>query len=295
MSWTPRSDEELDHQYDCSRWTKRVDAETMRTDPDRIVTIHLDALKKNEITDASIPCEVLSYDESDRQKVAVYVPKNLPKDAPVLIFIHGGYWQAHFVTHDLFQIVAKAFAPFGAAVALLGYNLCPDVTMSTLVEQVLTGIDKAVEFAAQRGSRGVYVAGVSAGGHLAAMVLAKSSHKLIKGGVPISGLHDVRRLVPTTINKPLYLNDDTAWEVSPLNQLDSYKKNCVDRKILITYGMNESPEFADQSSNLNQALKNLGIDSVLLPVPDVDHFNIIENLIDPEFLLTKEIVKLMGL
>ncbi|XP_074659398.1 kynurenine formamidase-like [Tubulanus polymorphus] len=295
MSWTPKSDEELDYQYACSKWTKRVDAETLRADPDVLLNTHFDLLKKNEITDGSIPCEVLSYGESDRQKVAVYVPKNLPKDAPILVFIHGGYWQTHFITHDMYEILARAFAPFGVAVALLGYNLCPDITMATMVDEVLTGMDKVVEFAEKRGSRGVYVSGHSAGGHLSAMVLAKSSHQLIKGGIPVSGLFDVRRLVPTTINKPLYLNDDTAWEVSPLNQLDSYKKNCADRKILITYGMNESPEFADQSSNLNQALKNLGIDSVLLPVPDVDHFNIIENLIDPEFLLTKEIFKLMGL
>ena len=126
---------------------------------------------------------------------------------PLAIFIHGGYWQRldrSFVSH-----FAAGLNAHGVAVAMPSYDLCPQVSLATLTEQLRA----AARFLLARHGRLDLALGHSAGGHLAAMLLAAG---LVPAALPISGLFDLRPLVHTTVNDGVHFNRTEAWHLSPL-------------------------------------------------------------------------------
>jgi len=150
----------------------------------------------------------LSYGPTARQVLDLFWPDD-GRDGPLAMFIHGGYWQG--LDKSFFSHLAAGMLSQGIAVAVPSYDLCPDVTLGEIVAQIRV----AARFLHGRHGRLDLATGHSAGGHLAAMLLAD---KLVPAALPISGLFDLAPLIPTTINVALGLDLATARALSPLNR-----------------------------------------------------------------------------
>uniref|UniRef100_A0A2C9LT27 Alpha/beta hydrolase fold-3 domain-containing protein n=1 Tax=Biomphalaria glabrata TaxID=6526 RepID=A0A2C9LT27_BIOGL len=149
---------------------------------------------------------------------------------------------------------------------------------------------------------GIYLAGHSAGAHIAAMMLMASLSQydafdsdLIKGAVLISGVYDLRPLVKTSNNEALRLSETEAWRFSPLNFVQEIAHESQHRHVVVAVGEYDPPEFRRQSGEMEQMLRNFGVKTSYLDVPDVDHFNIVEKLSESKYILTQECIRLMGL
>ncbi|WP_078486176.1 alpha/beta hydrolase [Solemya velesiana gill symbiont] len=73
----------------------------------------------------------IPYGSSERERLDLFLPEE--ENAPVQLFIHGGYWQA--MNKSFFSFLARELVSKGVAVAVINYDLCPSVTLDTIVEQ----------------------------------------------------------------------------------------------------------------------------------------------------------------
>ena len=138
------------------------------------------------------------------------------------MFIHGGYWRA--LDKADFAFVAPPFVAQGIAVAVVNYDLCPDVSIATIVDECR----RAVAWLAREGrahgagADRIVVGGHSAGGHLAAMMLAtdwrcgRLRARPVAAGVSLSGVHDLAPLVQFSFNADFRLDDAEAARLSPV-------------------------------------------------------------------------------
>ena len=175
---------------------------------------------------ASVRCDLdVAYGAGDRETLDILYPE---RDGPVplIVFLHGGYWLS--MTKDSYAFIGKNFVASGAAFAVIGFGLCPDITLAHMVGQVERAIghlwDRADEYGLDR-SR-FYLAGHSSGGHLAAMVLGGGVSgnppvppETFKASVIVSGLFDLAPIARTYINNYIRLDDAGVSALSPLHHL----------------------------------------------------------------------------
>lgn len=218
-------------------------------------------------------------------------------DAPVFVFIHGGYWRA--LSKDDSSFMAPAFTAAGATVVAINYSLAPAATLPAIVDQCR----RAVAWVYKNISRfqgdpaRIHVSGSSAGGHLAGMMLARGWHdalgvpgNVVHSASPISGLFDLRPLMSTHINAWAHLDPQSAQALSPVFHLPD--QACP---ILLAWGEHETAEFKRQSRLYAQAWQARGYPASTLEAPGVNHFNILMDLRDPHSALSRSILGLMGL
>ncbi len=157
----------------------------------------------------------LSYGESPRQFIDMFAAN--AGTAPLALFIHGGYWRS--LEPSLFSHMARGLNARGVAVAVAGYDLCPQVTIADIIEQ----IRHACIFLWLRTGGRMMVFGHSAGGHLAGAMVATDwptlyprAGDLVPAAYSISGLFDLAPLVGISMNQDLRLDAASAREASPL-------------------------------------------------------------------------------
>ncbi len=218
----------------------------------------------------------LKYGPSERQVLDIFWP-GTSRDVPLAMFIHGGYWQA--LDKDWFSHLATGFLAHGIALALPSYDLCPQVSLDVLTEQ----IREAAAFLIKRHGRNVYATGHSAGGHLTAMLMAtdfftRGLPGKVHGGYAISGLFDLERLVETSINTALKLDAKGARALSPLHL------PAPEGKLLAFVGDLEGEEYASQSRRIAEAWAGTwGF------IPGANHFTAIAPLTAPDSDMMKMI------
>ncbi|HET7098418.1 MAG TPA: alpha/beta hydrolase, partial [Casimicrobiaceae bacterium] len=162
----------------------------------------------------------LRYGTGAKETLDLFVPSG--RAHGTFVFIHGGYWRA-FDKSD-FSYVATPFVAQGLAVAVVNYDLCPDVSIATIVGECRRAVAWVAREGAGHGANTsrIVVGGHSAGGHLTAMLFATdwSAHGFaeapIVGGVSLSGLHDLLPLVQSSYNVDLKLDDAEAARQSPV-------------------------------------------------------------------------------
>jgi arylformamidase len=198
-------------------------------------------------------------------------------ERPIVVFIHGGYWQA--LDGSFFSHLAGGLNAHGISVAIPSYDLCPDVT----VDQIIQEMKAASRELAQLG-RSLVVSGHSAGGHLAACMLATDwpafdaslPADLIVAAYAISGLFDLGPLVETSINKAMRLDHAAARAASPL-----FWNAPVRGSLDAVVGENESAEYFRQSQTIVERWGGAGIATRFGTVPNANHFTAIAPLADP--------------
>jgi arylformamidase len=209
---------------------------------------------------AAHPPETLRYGRGEREAMDLFRPQGLT-DPPIALFIHGGYWQAlgrEWVSHCAAGLLGR-----GVAVAIPSYDLCPAVPLQAISAQ-MEAAAKALH--ARFGDR-LLAAGHSAGGHLAAWLLARG---FASAAMPISGLFWLEPLLPTSINLGLGLDRDTARALSPALLAPP------GRPLHAVAGAAESAEFLRQS----EAIAALwGGTSERLP--GANHFTVLDPWSDP--------------
>ena len=238
--------------------------------------------------------DVAYGDAGPRQTLDIFAPGT--DGAPVLIFIHGGYW--FFNSKDPRRFPAREFVPRGIAWAPINYRLAPTVPMSGIVADVRNAVKWLYEHGAQYGCdpERIYVSGNSAGGHLTAELLSDDWPEqyglppdVVKGACALSGLYELEPLLECEPNEKLRLDLASARRHSPIYHLSGQPTPTI-----IACGGNESAEFRRQTAAYADILKEAGYPVTHIEVAGHDHFSIIGELANPESPLFRAIIGMIA-
>ena len=227
------------------------------------------------------------YGATPRQIVDLFYSGAGP-DAPLAVYIHGGFWRA--LQPSAFSEVAAGLNARGVTVALPGYDLAPAVGIGDIVEQMRA----ALLFLHRKFRKRMLVLGHSAGGHLAACMIATDWTKLgapadlVPAGMGISGLYDLAPLTHTAMNADWKLPDAEAKRLSPVLMPAPRGKtfDCV-------VGGIESAEFLRQSRELTDTWGKAGVTTRYDAPAGIHHFTVIEPLNDPNSKMVKRLLELL--
>lgn len=218
------------------------------------------------------------------------------RNAPLLVFIHGGYWRS--LDKQDFSFLAPAFVRAGVAVAIPNYGLAPATSIEDMVRQMLRALAWLHRTAPQLGidARRMLVAGHSAGAHLAAMMLAADwpllapdpPPDLLCGAVCVSGIYDLQPLVRTPfLQQDLGLDAAAARRLSPI----AYRPKLA-TPLLTAVGGKESAEFRRQNRLIREAWPHCFRHD--LPLPGRHHLASVEALGDASQPLFQATLRLLG-
>jgi arylformamidase len=211
-------------------------------------------------------------------------------DGPIVVFIHGGYWQA--LDNSFFSHLACGLNAHGIGVAIPGYDLCPEVTVERIIEEMRQACRELTKL-----GRSLVVSGHSAGGHLAACMLATDwpaleaslPRNLVTSAYAISGLFDLVPLVDTSINRALHLDGASARAASPL-----FWTPPAGKSLDAVVGENESAEYFRQSRTIAEVWGAAGVATHFDVVPGANHFTAIAPLADPASPMVSRLKQLAG-
>lgn len=218
--------------------------------------------------------------------------------APVLVFIHGGYWRS--LDKSDFSFIAPSFTADGALVVVPNYALCPAVTVEQIALQMAQALAWTVRHAAEHGgdARRIAVAGHSAGGHLAAMLLSCRWKDVgddlpaqpLAGALSISGLYDLEPLRQTpSLQSDLRLTPASVARLSP-----AFFPRPKGGKLYTVVGLEESDEFLRQNRLIRDVWGPTAV-PVCETVPGRNHFSVVEDLADPKARLHDLALRLLNL
>ncbi len=205
-------------------------------------------------------------------------------DAPCLVFIHGGYWQRN--RREDFAIMAEGALAAGWSVAICGYTLAPEASMSRIVAEIHRALDWLAAHGPAHGVAGKVIAsGWSAGGHLAALA---AEHPLVVGALAMSGIYELAPIADTNLNDKLRLTPEEIAAHSPI------RRPVVQKPIAIAYGGCELPELRRQSRVFHRHRAEAQAPGALIPVPEADHFRMLEALWRRDGLLLRAAAEVLA-
>jgi arylformamidase len=235
------------------------------------------------------PMGDIKYGPHPRENLDLF---RAPNAKASVIYIHGGYWR--MLSKLETSWVAGQFVEQGISVALVNYPLCPDVPLALIrnaVQRAFAHMWHHVLTPDERQT--IIVTGHSAGGHLAALLIATdwTAFNLpanpIAGVVSLSGVYDVVPLVNTSMNAELRLTQETA---APMNLLVA--KPVCKASLLLAVGANEPRAFHDQSESLAQSWVTLKPE--VLSLPATNHYTIVDHLASADGVLHKHVCAIAG-
>lgn len=234
----------------------------------------------------AMPGAVLDQAYGPRERNRIDLFPSGAKDAPLMLFFHGGYWQRN--AKEGFASMADGALAHGIDVALAGYTLCPDATMTEVVAEAEAAVAWVVANARGLGfgMRTLVLSGWSAGGHLAASC---ASNPAVTGALLISGVYDLAPIQAGSLNDALRMSVAEAEALSPIRHIAPSRARYV-----VTWGGDELPELRRQSAEFAAAWVAAGNAATTLPIPGANHFSILGALTAPEGALTEAIVSLAG-
>jgi arylformamidase len=233
----------------------------------------------------SAPCETLDYFPADRP------------DAPLLVFVHGGYWQELSKNDSAFP--ASGLVPAGAAFAAIDYGLAPNYRLDEIVDQVRRAIWWLIEHASCLGvdGRRIHLGGNCAGAHLVLMTLLdgwmpgdRHPAQAIAGAVLLSGIYDLEPLRLTYVNEPLGLDASAATRLSPIHHLPERLPSLV-----VARGAAETDEFIRQHNEIVEVVGPRAASVQDLVIPHRNHFDITFDVGDPASALGSAVFRQLGL
>ncbi len=215
--------------------------------------------------------------------------------APAFMFIHGGYWRGLSKHHSAFM--APMLAARGIATVAVDHQLSPSATLPEIVRQIRAACAHLWKNAEDLGidRNRIFVGGSSAGGHLAAMLVAggwQSAFDLpeapVAGLFAISGLFDLTPIARTFPQQWLNLSPADVVAMSPLAHLPRQGPPSV-----VAHARHEPAGFLRQSAAWRRAWREAGFDARLLEIDDRNHFDIILDLMDEGSEMTRALLSLI--
>ena len=224
----------------------------------------------------------IPYGKRERTRIDLYPARD--KAAPCLVFIHGGYWQRN--SREVFARLVEGVAAHGWSVAIPGYTLAPDASLSEIVAEISLALDWLAANGASHGIAGpVVLSGWSAGAHLTAMAL---DHPVVAAGLAISGVYDLAPIRDTVLNVALKLTDEEVARLSPL------RLPVVQKHLAIACGAAELPALVCDFRNFYRARAAAGAAGELVVIDGADHFTVLEQLQRADGALTRIALALAG-
>lgn len=229
------------------------------------------------------------YGPGERNRFDLFLAAGDGESAAAVLYIHGGYWQMGDRT--LYAFLAKALNASGLNVVIPSYSLTPAVSVLEIVDELRACL------AAVWSRTGVrpLVVGHSAGGHLTAAMLPTDwsevgdvPNDLVRAGIAISGVFDLRPLVTTTFNDAVRVDPDSALAASPR----FWPPPPPERTLVAAVGGDESAEFRRQSRDMAEHWRAAGVRSEYLEIPGANHFTVVEQLASPGTALFERVLEL---
>lgn len=236
---------------------------------------------------AELAFRTLRYGQ-DETMALDFFPSAEP-DAPLLAYVHGGYWQE--MSRSDFSFPALGLVPAGGAYAALGYGLAPARTLDEIVASVRRGLYWLVHHARELGvdPDRVHVAGSSAGAHLVAMALLDVGTPFASA-VLASGVYDLEPIRRTYVNAALLLSAADAARNSPVRRLPGRMP-----PLLLVRGEHETGAFARQQDEFALAATGRATEVLEMVVPGRNHFDLTFDLTDPTRPLGRAVHRRLGL
>jgi hypothetical protein len=225
----------------------------------------------------------IAYGPRPRNKLDIFHPEG--RCQGLVVFVHGGYWKAF--DKSLWSHLAQGVLASGHAVAMPSYSLCPDVRISAVTKEIAAAIDCA----AKQVEGGIRLCGHSAGGHLVARMICRSSllgdatAARIVRTLSISGVHDLRPLMATEMNRVLGLDLEEARLESPA-LLEPRPRQTV----VCWVGADERPEFIRQNRILGDLWRGFDARTTITEEPRRHHYDVIDGLTEPGHPLTQALL-----
>jgi arylformamidase len=231
----------------------------------------------------------VAYGPSPRQIIDLFPAHDDGANAPLAMFIHGGGWRA--LDPSSFSQMAAGANAHGVTVAVAGYDLCPQVSVATIIEQMRA----ACLWLWRRRHQRIFVYGHSAGGHLAACLLATAwkalapdaPADLVPAAYAISGVFDMTPLLHVAQYEVLRLDDKSARAVSPL-----FWRVPAGRVLDAVVGSEESSEFIRQTRAIVEYWRRGMVETRYGEIAGANHFTVIDPLSHADSAMTKRVVEL---
>lgn len=261
MNWGDLSLEDLEREYSPSSCIDNLDK------------ILCDYRKNSKRAESEASC-IKNIRYGTRQDEILDVFPSIKADSPLLIFIHGGYWQQ--LNKDDSTFPGAALSKRNIGYAAIDYTIAPEASIDVMIAQCCQSIVWLANNAEKYGfsSQKIYLSGSSAGAHLVIMALLKlresnlKAYASIKGIILLSGIYNLEPIVETYINKPLGLTVNTARALSPiLYDLTNLPK------AIICWGENETSEFKRQSQEFAKSYALAGNVIESFELSNYNHFN----------------------
>jgi arylformamidase len=249
--------------------------------------------EQSERVRRAYPCRVdLPYGEAERERLDLF-----PADragAPVVLFLHGGYWRR--MSKADFSFFAEPFVQAGAVVAIPSYSLCPSCTIDDIVceaRAVVRWLHENVASAHGDPER-IVVCGHSAGGQIGGMLASTDwaaqglPRTPIAGMCGMSGLYDLEPVMRSNCNEWLRLDDDAARRNSPIYHLPQDAMPLV-----AAVGERETDEFQRQTADFATAWRERGHPAECLVMTGRNHYDMPLDVLRPDSELRACILKLL--
>ncbi|MFP6710463.1 MAG: alpha/beta hydrolase [Rhodospirillales bacterium] len=220
-------------------------------------------------------------------------------DAPLFVFIHGGYWR--MLSKNESSFMAPNLVSQGVAVAAINYTLVPDADIDQIVAECRRSIAWLYNNASAHGidPNRIYVGGSSAGGHLTGMMVAGGWQEtlglppdVVKGGLPISGLLDMEPITQCFVNEWMKMTPEDGLRNSPDRNLpDTGSWGCP---LIVAAGGNETDEFRRQSEDFAALWQSNGWQAEYLECSGLNHFNVPMELCKPDSPMTQKLLAMIA-
>jgi arylformamidase len=216
----------------------------------------------------------ISYGSTPREIIDLF---DVRPEVPLAVFIHGGPWRNF--DPSLFSHCAAGLNARGIGVAVAGYNLCPQVSISHIIDEMR----RALLALWRRYGKRMLVFGHSAGGHLTAAMVATdwsaldatAPADLAPAGYAISGVFDLTPLMQVSQNQDLRLDPDSVRKSSP-----ALWAAPLGRALDAVAGADESSEFLRQSRLIAGVWGKAGVATRFEEIAGANHFTVLDPLTD---------------
>ena len=265
--------------------------------PDYEATVIPNWERKSETVRQEIDCNLnIIYGSGEGQKLDIFHCGE--RNAPTLVYFHGGYWQRG--SKSIYSFLASPYTSTGVNVVIVGYDLCPKVTITRISEEAREAIlflwKKGEEFSLNPNH--MVVMGHSAGGHITQMMMAtkwsnfdrRVPNDLIKAGIPISPLSYLEPVRLTgALNAGIQMDKLEAEGQSPMTK----HAPVTNAPQLVAVGGLETTEFHRQAKMYVEAYNSSERIIEFFEVANVDHFDELNILQNPQSTFFKKTISLI--